>query len=115
YADENFPFDVVQELRSIGHDVVTTLDAHRAGQRIPDADQLSFAHADARAITTLNHRGFVRLHMERPSHSGVITCTADADSAALARRIDSAIRASKSLQGKLIRVIRPNPPRQPAT
>jgi hypothetical protein len=53
--------------------------------------------------------------MERPSHSGVITCTADADSAALARRIDSAIRASKSLQGKLIRVIRPNPPRQPAT
>jgi hypothetical protein len=26
YADENFPFPVVQELRSLGHDVVTIQD-----------------------------------------------------------------------------------------
>lgn len=110
YADEDFPFDVVNELRQMGHDVVTTPDANRAGRRILDENPLSFAQADARAIMTLNRRDFVRLHVERPSHSGIITCTADADTAALARRIDRAIRACESLKGKLIRIIRPNAP-----
>lgn len=115
YADEDFPFEVVKELRQMGHEVVTTLDANRAGRRIPDDDQLGFAHADARAIMTLNHRDFVRLYLRSPSHSGIITCTADADTAALARRIDNAVRACESLQGKLIRIIRPNTPRLPET
>lgn len=111
FADEDFPFDVVKELRQLGHDLVTTPEANRAGQRISDDDQLSFALADARAILTLNHRDFVRLHMQRPIHGGIITCTADADTAALAGRIDRAVRACESLEGKLIRIIRPNPPR----
>jgi len=111
YADEDFPLDVVKELRQLGHDVVTTPDANRAGQRIPDDEQLSFAQADGRAVVTLNRRDFVRIHGERPSHSGIITCTVDADTAALARRIDTAIHGCGSLQGNLIRIIRPNKPR----
>lgn len=110
YADEDFPLDVVKELRKLGHDVVTTPDANRAGQRIPDDDQLSFAQTEGRAIMTLNRRDFVRLHVKHPNHNGIITCTVDADTAALARRIDSAIRSCESMQGKLLRVIRPHAP-----
>src|SRR5580692_9739335 len=40
YADEDFPFPVVERLRQLGHDVLTTLEAGRANQGISDADQL---------------------------------------------------------------------------
>jgi Domain of unknown function (DUF5615) len=43
YADEDFPFPVVERLRQLGHDVVTTFEAGRANQGIGDADQLAFA------------------------------------------------------------------------
>jgi hypothetical protein len=39
-----------------------------------------------------------------------VTCTRDADVAALAARIHAAIAPLPSLAGKLVRVIRPNPP-----
>jgi hypothetical protein len=34
YANENFPFPVVEELRRLGHDVLTTLEAGNAGRRL---------------------------------------------------------------------------------
>jgi hypothetical protein len=41
YADEGFPKPIVEELRKLGHDVVTAQEAGKAGQRIPDADVLA--------------------------------------------------------------------------
>jgi hypothetical protein len=37
YANENFPLLVVEELRRLGHDVITSQDAGNAGQAVPDA------------------------------------------------------------------------------
>jgi hypothetical protein len=108
YADEDFSLAVVKELRDRGHDVVTTAEANRAGQRIPDEDQLSFARSDGRAILTFNRRDFVRLHTAHPAHGGIIACTVDVDAAALAERIDIAVRAVESLDGRLIRIVRPH-------
>ncbi|WP_442484067.1 DUF5615 family PIN-like protein [Aeoliella sp. SH292] len=31
YANENFPLPIVQRLRELGHDVLTTLDAETSG------------------------------------------------------------------------------------
>ena len=35
YANENFPRKVVEFLREMGHDVLTTFEAGNAGQAIP--------------------------------------------------------------------------------
>lgn len=38
YANENFPMPVVEELRRLGHDVLTMLEAGQTGQAMPDAE-----------------------------------------------------------------------------
>jgi predicted nuclease of predicted toxin-antitoxin system len=72
YADENFPLRVVQELRSLGYDVLTALEAGQANQRIADADVLAFAASLDRAILTVNRRDFIRLHHQQPLPTTVL-------------------------------------------
>lgn len=109
YANENFPFPVVAELRHLGHDVVTMQDVGQAGQAVPDEQVLAFAAAEGRAVLTLNRKHFVRLHGERPDHAGIVACTFDPDFAGQARRIDTSIASESALKGLLIRVNRPTP------
>jgi hypothetical protein len=45
YADENFPLPVVEELRRMGHDVLTIQEAGKAGQSTPDEVVLALASA----------------------------------------------------------------------
>ena len=42
YANENFPLPVVNELRRLGHDVLTTQDTDRAGKAVPDEEVLEW-------------------------------------------------------------------------
>lgn len=91
YANENFPFAVVEELRRRGHDVVTIQETGKSGQRTPDSDVLDFAIADDRAVLTPNRRHFFRLHAEHPGHAGIIACTVDGDFIRQAGRIHEAI------------------------
>jgi len=107
YADENIPLQVVQALRALGHDVLTALDAGNANQSIPDEQVLAFATLRQRAMLTLNRREFIRLHTRQSDHAGIIVCTQDADASGQAARIHAAIADLESLQGRLIRVNRP--------
>jgi hypothetical protein len=43
YAGENFPFPVVEELRRLGHDVLTMYEDGSANQSIPDDEVLALA------------------------------------------------------------------------
>jgi predicted nuclease of predicted toxin-antitoxin system len=104
YADENFSLPVVEELRLLGHDVLTAREAGRAGAGIPDPIVLDDATADSRAVLTHDRRDFIRLHSRQPQHAGIIVCTNDPDVLALAQRIDAAIRAAGPLDGKCLRV-----------
>jgi hypothetical protein len=107
FADENFPFPVVEALRRVGHDVVTVADAGKGGQALNDKAVLDLAAADQRAVVTLNRKHFVRLHRTDPNHAGIIVCSLDLDFDGQATRIDHAIETQESLVGKLIRVNRP--------
>jgi len=107
YANENFPLPVVEELRRLGHDVLTLQETGKAGQALPDETVLELAAQDDRALLTLNRKHFVRLHAHRPDHAGIIACTVDPDFAGQARRIDQAIKAVGQLRGRLLRVNRP--------
>jgi hypothetical protein len=108
YANENFALPVVAELRRLGHDAVTSAETGKANQRTTDDDVLTFAHADARAVLTFNRKHFLRLHRERPGHSGIIACTFDPEFAALAERIHLALTALPVIAGALVRINRPS-------
>ncbi|BAZ18094.1 hypothetical protein NIES4071_99770 [Calothrix sp. NIES-4071] len=107
YADEQFPYEVVEHLRDLGHDVLTVQEAGKANLKISDNEVLSFASSNQRAILTLNRKDFKRLHRSQPNHAGIIICTDDASRSALAQRIGAAILVSEPLAGKLISVVRP--------
>lgn len=106
YSNENFPLPVVQELRSLGHDVVTIQERGRASEAVPDAEVLRLAVEEDRAVVTLNRRDFIRLHNQRSDHGGVIVCTVDPDFPGQALRIHQAIQSNSDLRGLLIRVNR---------
>jgi hypothetical protein len=108
YANENFPLRVVEALRRLGHDVLTTREVGQDNQQIADDDVLAFASDSGRAVITINRRDFIRLHRQQPAHRGIIVCTEDADVAGQARRIHEAIGSLEALDGLLIRVNRPS-------
>ena len=108
YCDEQFPREVSEQLRTMGHDVLTVQAAGNANLGIPDKAVLEFAVADNRAVLTLNRYDFVRLHRSQPNHAGIIVCTNDSDRNRLKNRIHEAICSEASLSGKLIRVVRPS-------
>jgi len=107
FADENFPLPVVEELRRLGHDVLTIQEAGMANQRFSDDAVLAFASGDNRAVLTLNRKHFIRLHNTSLDHAGIVACTVDLDFAGQAARIHEAIYSRDSLEGELIRINRP--------
>ena len=108
YADEQFSRQVVQNLRSLGHDVLTVQEAGNAG--LPDEDVLAFAISENRAVLTVNRRDFFRLHKLEPDHYGIIACTRDDDILRLTANINDAISMAEILTGRVIRVYRSGPP-----
>ena len=107
YADENFDYPVVEELRRLGHNVVTAQEDGLRAQ--PDAVILARAHALGRTVLTHNRRHFERLHRQGADHSGILSSTQDSDFPALAARIDAAL-ASRAAGRWCVRVNRPAKP-----
>jgi hypothetical protein len=107
YSNENFPLPVVEELRRLGHEVLTTHEAGEAGKSVPDDQVLAFAAAEARALVTLNRKHFIHLHNANPDHAGIIVCSLDLDFPGQAHRIHDAIESMPRLAGELIRINRP--------
>jgi len=107
YSNENFPLPVVEELRRLGHEVLTIQESGEAGRAVTDEVVLEHAISGGRAILAINRKHFIRLHREKPEHHGIVVCTVDADFAGQAARIHAAVGAAGDLRGKLIRVNRP--------
>ncbi len=109
YSNENFPQGTVDALRQLGHNVLTSHEAGRSRQSIPDDEVLSFATDQSRAVLTLNRRDFIALHgTTSGKHAGIIVCTQDANFQAQAQRIHDAVAGTAALAGQLLRVNRPN-------
>lgn len=51
YSNENFPIPVVEELRRLGHDVLTIQETGYANQEYPDDGVLNLAIADNQIST----------------------------------------------------------------
>jgi hypothetical protein len=107
YADEDFPFPVVEELRRLGHDVLTAKDDGRLST--PDPDILARAHSLSRAVLTLNRTDFECLDKQGAAHSGIVSGRHDKGHIAQAARIHAAL-AGRSPGRWCIRVNRPAKP-----
>ncbi len=111
YADENFRNPVVEALRRLGHDVLTCQEAGRADQGIDDELVLSDALRMSRILLTQNRDDFKKLHRSGLPHWGIVVCTYDPDTEALARRIADAVAREEPGGCWLASVVRPNPGR----
>jgi predicted nuclease of predicted toxin-antitoxin system len=109
YTNENFPLPVAEELRRLGHDVLTLQDTGRGGQAVPDELVLAFASTEHRVLITLNRKDFKRLHLTHPDHAGIVLCTYDPDFLGQASRIDAVLKQQSPLAGQVLRVNRPGP------
>jgi hypothetical protein len=105
YADKDFPLPVVEELRRLGHDVITAQEDGR--RHTADVDLLSRAHLLGRAVLTHNRRDYERLDRQGAAHSGILSATQDPNRhAALAARIGAAL-SGRSPGRWCVRVNRP--------
>ena len=108
YSNENFPLPVVEALRTLGHDVQTSVEAGNATQSLEDAKVLAFASQNGRALLTLNRKHFLKLHQQiNGRHSGIVLCTVDRDSQGQAQRIHAEVSRQASMEGILLRINRP--------
>ena len=108
YSNENIPAQVVSELRRLGHEVLTSLEAGNANAAVPDHEVLAFARSEHRILLSHNRRHFFRLHQHRiEDHAGIVVCSFDTDFIAQAQRIHQAVEAQSNMDNQLIRVNRP--------
>jgi hypothetical protein len=92
YSNENIALQVVMELRRLGHDVLTSMDAGNANSAVPDSEVLAFATAEDRVLLSHNRRHFLQLHRRRTrGHAGIVLCTFDPDFSRQAQRIHNAV------------------------
>ena len=107
YADEDFPHPAVDELRRLGHDVLTAQDdGHR---QTPDPVILARAHSLGRVVVTYNRRHYERVHRQGTDHSGIVSATKDDNFSSLAARIHAAL-AGRTPGRWCVRVNRPQSP-----
>ena len=100
-TNEKFPLPVVEELRRLGHEVLTTHEAGEAGKSVPDDQVLAFATADGRVLVNFNRKHFIHLHNANPDHAGIIVRSLDLDFPGQAHRIHAAIGSKSQLSGEL--------------
>lgn len=107
YADENFHGRAVEELRKLGHDVLTVREAGNADTGIPDDEVLEYATQQSRILLTFNRKDFIQLHKKSNEHAGIIICTVDPNAEALAQRLHEKLREIPDMTGRLERIHRP--------
>jgi hypothetical protein len=113
YSNENFPQDLVNALKWLDHEVLTSYEAGQANQGISDEDVLKFAHARRKVIITLNREDFIDLHRKGQEHNGIMLCKEDRDYQGQALKIHEFILTdNQSLKGRLIRIKKQNQPGQ---
>jgi predicted nuclease of predicted toxin-antitoxin system len=112
YANENLSAVLVEALRDYGYDVLTSYEAGRANQCIPDDRVLRDATADGRCVVTFNRDDFLALHRSGMNHAGIVVCKDERDMRSQAQFLREFFEQQDarpaSLVGRCLRVLRKN-------
>ena len=108
YSNEILAIAMVEHLRSLDCDVLTSYDADRANQGIPDDEVLRFATAQNRTVITFNRDDFVALHRDGEHHAGIIVCKDDRDYLGQVTILYTYLQEVDSLDDRLIRIKKQN-------
>jgi len=102
--------ELVNQLRQLGYDVLTSYDAGQANQAIKDEKVLAFAHERRRAVITLNREDFITLHKQGREHSGILIAKEDRDYQGQAAMLNEFLSTTDAqpLKGRLIRIKKQN-------
>ncbi|MEG4233103.1 DUF5615 family PIN-like protein [Microcoleus sp. Pol11C3] len=101
---------MVEHLRSLDCDVLTSYDAGQANQEIPDDEVLRFATEQNRAVISFNRDDFVALHRGGEHHAGIIVCKDDRDYLGQVTILHAYVQDVDSLFDRLIRIKKQNQP-----
>lgn len=104
YGNENVSLRLVEALRTLGHDVLTSKEAGNANQGIPDRQMLAYAFDAGRIVLTNNRKDFIRLYRSDASHGGILIYKVDPDVVGLAKRIHAALSEADAQGRFLLRV-----------
>lgn len=108
YANENLSVELVETLRQLSHDVLTSYEAGNANQRIPDDQVLAAATADNRAVLTFNRDDFLALHRSGVDHGGIVVCKDDNNVREMGKVLHDYLVAQATLHNRLLRVLQKN-------
>lgn len=108
YANENLSAVLINELRKLGNDVLTSYEAGNANQGIPDDEVLAQATADHRTVITFNRDDFLALHRSGIAHHGIVVCKDDRDHTTQALVLNLYLETQLTLQNRFIRVLKQN-------
>ncbi len=93
--------------------LVTVQDLGLAGLGTSGDQVLLEAVNQGRTVLTMNRQDFKNLRKQYQSagqdHTGIIICTRDRHTSALAQRIHDEIQQTGDLTIQLLRIVRPNP------
>lgn len=95
---------MVDDLWSLGCDVLTSYDAGQSNQGIPDDEVLHFATEQNWAVITFNRDDFVALHRRGDRHAGIIVCKDDRDYLGQVSILHAYLQEMDSLCDRLIRI-----------
>ncbi|MBP0022242.1 MAG: DUF5615 family PIN-like protein [Cyanobacteria bacterium SBLK] len=111
YANENLALILVETLRQLGHDVLTSSEAGNANKGAADREVLSYAATEKRIVITFNRKDFIVLHQSGINHSGSVICKDDRDYFNQARVIHEYSIEQGSFENRLIRIQKQNQPK----
>jgi predicted nuclease of predicted toxin-antitoxin system len=109
YSNENLSIDLVEILRELNYDVLTSYQAGQANQGIPDNEVLAYATINQRCVITFNRDDFVALHRSGVIHAGIIVCKDDRDYLGQTQALHTYLETQTCpVENRLIRVQRQN-------
>ncbi|WP_017306553.1 DUF5615 family PIN-like protein [Spirulina subsalsa] len=108
YGNENLAFQVVNGLRQLGYDILTSYEAGNANQGIPDEQVLGTATEADRCVVTFNRDDFLKLHRSGVVHGGIIICKDDPDQQGLVNVLQDYLITQQTLKNRLLRVLKKN-------
>jgi uncharacterized protein with PIN domain len=111
YANENLALVMVEKLRQLGHDVLTSQEAGNANRAIADEDVLTYATTNQRIVVTFNRDDFIQLHKSGVSHAGIIICKDDRAYLEQAIALHGFLSQQQSMDNRLVRIKQRNQPK----